>query len=906
MKVLPTILALGCLGLAARAEEGAAPGDLDFFERRVRPVLAEHCLGCHGPEKPKGGIRLDSRAAILRDHGSGPLVAPGEPEESLIIGAVRREGPLPMPPKAALEPGAVADLAAWIKMGAPWPEPRAPAAGAKASDHWAFRPVVAPPTPEVRQGDWARTSVDPFVLAGLEAKGLTPSTPADKRTLIRRATFDLTGLPPTFAEVAAFVDDDSPDAFDRVVDRLLASPSYGERWGRLWLDVARYADTKGYILFEDASYPWAYTYRDYVVEAFNADLPYDRFIVEQLAADLPGSGADRRALRALGFLTLGNRFMNNLHDVIDDRIDVVSRGLLGLTVACARCHDHKFDPIPTEDYYSLYGVFANAVEPTTPPLFGDPPSTPEYAKFAEELKVREARLAEFVAAKHRKLVDGSKARAADYLLAAQAALGQPSTEMFMLLADGGDLNPAMIIRWQGLLERTRKRPHPVLAPWHALASLPSTEFAARAKRYADDPPPGLNPLVARALAEAPPGSPADLARIYARVLNQVEAARASGGELDPPSAELAAIYRGPDAPPDLPFDPYGDLALLPDRPAQAELGKLRTALVTWRSTGPGAPARAMALEDLPTPVEPRVFNRGNAHNPGRVVPRRFLEVVTRGDRQPFGPGSGRLELARAIANRANPLTARVLVNRVWMHHFDAPLVRTPGDFGLRSEPPTHPQLLDHLAAAFMDGGWSIKALHRTIMLSNAYRQTSGDRVACRAVDPENTLIWRMNPRRLDFESTRDALLAASGKLDPAIGGAPSPDLVGDAANRRTLYGLIDRLNLPGLYRTFDFPDPNASSPRRDPTTVAPQALFLMNHPFAIRAAAAIAARPEVAGEAELGRKVVRIYERVFQRPPLEDERAFAEEFIRGEGAEPGAWNRYVQALLISNEFVSVD
>ncbi|HEX5270698.1 MAG TPA: DUF1549 domain-containing protein, partial [Gemmataceae bacterium] len=353
--------------------------------------------------------------------------------------------------------------------------------GAPAADdakpHWAFRPVRRPAVPAVKNAAWPRTSIDRFVLARLEEKGLTPSPEADRRTLIRRATFDLTGLPPTPEEVAAFEADPAPDAYERLIDRLLASPHYGERWGRYWLDVGRYADTKGYVFFEEANFPWAWTYRDYVIRAFNDDLPYDRFVLEQLAADklvgqassLPsGEGRqagslphDNRPLTALGFLTLGGRFMNNAHDIIDDRIDVVCRGLLGLTVGCARCHDHKYDPIPMRDYYALYGVFASCAEPTIPPLFADPPDTREYAAFAKELGAREAKLSEFVRSKHDELVKSARARVAEYLMAAHAQRDQPPTEEFMFIADGADLNPTMIVRYQRYLERTRKARDPV-------------------------------------------------------------------------------------------------------------------------------------------------------------------------------------------------------------------------------------------------------------------------------------------------------------------------------------------------------------------------------------------------------------------------------------------------------------
>ena len=487
-----------------------------------------------------------------------------------------------------------------------------------------------------------------------------------------------------------------------------------------------------------------------------------------------------------------------------------------------------------------------------------------------ELEARQRKLSEFVAAKHGEMVEAAKRRAAEYLLAAQQALDQPSTEDFMLIADGNDLNPAMLVRWQVYLARTRKGHDSVFAPWHALAALPEPEFAARAARLiarfvtATAAPAGadaarpINPVVVQALAARPPRSLAEAAQVYGQLLGSIERiwqdavhrATLDGRMPEPlpvPALEsLRQVFHGPDSPPNVVVLPDGDLGLLPDRPSQAKLQELRNAVQKWLTSGPGAPARAMSLEDVPAPVEPRVFVRGNPNNLGESVPRRFLAILDGAERKPFRDGGGRLELARAIASRDNPLTARALVNRVWMHHFGTPLVATPGDFGLRSEPPTHPELLDHLAARFMDGGWSIKALHRRIMLSSTYQQKSDDRPEARALDPENTLYWRMNRRRLDFEATRDSLLAVSGRLDHAIGGPPMPGLTGATANRRTLYGFVDRLNLPGLYRTFDFPDPSTTSPRRDQTTVAPQALFLMNHPFVIDAARAILARPEIA------------------------------------------------------------
>jgi hypothetical protein len=718
------------------------------------------------------------------------------------------------------------------------------------------------------------------------------------------------------------------------VDTLLASPHYGERWGRHWLDVARYADTKGYIIaFEDPAFPWAYTYRDYVIRAFNDDLPYDQFILQQLAADRllvaqarsPGDRVDRASLTALGFLTLGSRFMGNPQDIIDDRIDVVSRGLMGVTVSCARCHDHKFDPIPSKDYYSLYGVFASSIEPIVPPLFADPPPTDEYAAFDKELRIREKRLLDFVQVKHAALVRSARLRAGDYLQAAHATRDQPDAEDFMFVAEGGDLNPRMVHRWIVFLERTPKQHDAVFAPWHAFAALPEKEFAekapaALAQLASPDPARRLNPLVVATLAESPPKSMADVARRYGELFKNVELfwdeclAIADELGIDPPAAltdpaqeELRQILYGKDMPPQIPLPPFGDLDVLADRASQAIHNKLRKELDEWRVKGPGAPPRANTLEDRPTPFDPYVFIRGNPSNKGEAVPRQFLgfrSTLAGQPRKVFTQGSGRLELAKAIADRTNPLTARVMVNRIWMHHFNAPLVATPGDFGLRSEPPAQPELLDYLAAYFMDHGWSIKQLHRLILLSAAYQQASADRPECQRVDPENTLIWKMNRRRLDLESLRDSLLAVAGTLDRTVGGPSVKDIVAPNARRRTLYGYLDRQSVPGLYRTFDFPSLDASSPRRDNTTVAPQALFLMNHPFALQAAKKMVERPEVTNEKETGHKLARLYRIVYGREPTQRERVLAQEYLTETGSS--GWERLAQALLMANEFVFVD
>jgi hypothetical protein len=929
---------------ADQASRAPAAELTDFFESHIRPILAEHCFRCHGPQKQESGLRLDSRPALLKGNDAGPVVVAGQPEESPLIAAIRHDSPVKMPPEEKLPPQAIADLTEWVKLGVPWPESLwakarsgagEPTISGKARKHWAFQPVSDKAVPPVKNAGWARNSIDRFIMAQLEAKGLTPSPPASMRTLIRRTTFDLIGLPPTPAEVAAFENDPAPDAYDRLIERLLASPHYGERWGRYWLDVARYADTKGYVLFEDADFHWAYTYRDYVVSAFNRDLAYDQFLVEQIAADRLPANAVRQPLAALGFLTLGNRFIGNFHDVIDDRIDVICRGLMSLTVGCARCHDHKFDPIPTQDYYSLYGVLASARAPLIPPEASQSPQTPAYANFVRELESRRKKLDEFVATKQHELIESTKRRIAEYLLAAQRAIDQPSAEDFMLIADGTDLNPVILIRWQSYLPRTRTARDPVFAPWHALAVLPVDGFLSSARlvltRLAEDEsrqsispvaPRGkrqpANPVVLRALMTEAPNSLADVARIYAKLICNVDQLwkdlkrraaldRRTPGALPDASLEaLRLVLYGPDSPLDFAVGGFGDLALFPDRPSQAKLRELREALQKWLTNGPGAPPRVISVEDLPAPVEPRVFLRGNPNNPGERVPRQFLAVLSGSRRKPFRNGSGRLELARAIASRDNPLTARSLVNRVWMHHFGTPLVATPGDFGLRSDPSKIPDLLDHLAARFVEQGWSIKALHRLIMLSNTYQQQSDDRPQARAIDPDNIYYWRMNRRRLEFEALRDSLLAVSGKLDHTIGGPPLHGAVDNAANRRTIYCFIDRLNLPGLYRTFDFPDPNATNPRRDQTTVAPQALFLMNHPFILDLPGVLLALPKISAASDADEKIDRLLRVIYGRPAAADDRGLAHTFLGDAPDRSARWPLLVHALLMANEFLFID
>jgi hypothetical protein len=878
------------------------PAGLEFFESKIRPILVDNCYPCHSQQSPKikGGLLLDTREGLLKGGDTGPVIIPGDLEQSLLIKAVRyTDENLRMPPKnKKLAPAQIASLEAWVKMGAP--DPRAQQTGiAKAEtirdnarSHWAFQPVREPNIPAVRNKRFVSTPVDNFILARLEAAKLPPSPVADKHTLIRRATFDLIGLPPTTEEVAAFVADKSPEAFARVVDRLLASPRYGERWGRHWLDVARYADTKGYIGEEDRHYPYSYTYRDYVIRAFNEDLPYNQFIKQQIAADLlPGAG-DKRALAALGYLTLGRRFINNINDIIDDRIDVVCRGMMGLTVACARCHDHKFDPIPSRDYYSLYGVFASSMEPDPEPLLGIEAPEKAHDEYLAEHKKRVEERDKFREEKERAMAAQLRTQSGDYLLAAYEAQQSTNKPDVDGVAHAHKLDPDMLRRWMAGLDGWRKTQQPIFAPWFAFAALAENDFPIKARELAakfsanQDASLSLNPLVARAFATNPPATMKDVAERYGTLITNIDkrwqealaATNSPAVQALPDAAQeaLRQIVYAPDAPANLPRKEFDRLY---DVPTGQKLRELQRHIEELDAASPGAPPRAMALVDRPDPHDTHVFIRGNSDNQGPEAPREFLEVLSGPNRKPFQKGSGRLELAEAIASRDNPLTARVLVNRVWLHHFGAALVATPSDFGLRSEPPTHPELLDYLAARFMDGGWSIKNLHRLIMLSGTYQQSSENNAACAKVDPSNLLLWRMNRQRLEFEAMRDTLLAVSGKLDLTPGGH-AVDITAPASTRRTVYGYVDRQNLPDIFRTFDFASPDSSSPRRFYTTVPQQALFLMNSPFVIEQAKSLVDRPEFHAASTDQQRLHLLYQLAFQRDPSREEIEWALQFIR--------------------------
>ena len=695
------------------------------------------------------------------------------------------------------------------------------------AEHWSFQPLRA------EKGG----SIDEIIRRKLSEHGLQPATRADDRTLARRASFDLTGLPPQRPGAASY---------PQLVDELLASPHYGEHWARHWLDVARYSDTKGYVYArEEKTWVHAATYRDWVVRALNEDMPYDRFVLLQLAADqlVPERSPD---LAAMGFLTLGRRFLGVTHDIIDDRIDVVTRGMLGLTVACSRCHDHKFDPIPTRDYYALYGVFQSCAEAVVPCAGGRDKELDELQRKNREMltKVREERMAK------------TRSQAREHL-EAQLELEQYPEEVFSQILDENDLNPVIVRRWKAWLEEDARRGQPVLAEWHALRGKGDpAELQACATRYGR--------LFAdvekewRALLKTNPGA---------------------AGLPDMQREKLRGVLYGPDSPCHVPDEHVANIEQYFPTGVIVSLWKSQGDVDRFILRTKAAPAHVTILTDRSRPGTPRVFIRGNPLTKGDAVPRQFLGLF--GEQQPFTHGSGRLEMARAIASPHNPLTARVMVNRIWQHHFGRGLVGTPSDFGRQGSLPSHPELLDWLAQRFIDSGWSIKAMHRLIMLSETYQQgSSAQNIKAVQMDPDNHLLWRMNTHRLTFEEARDAWLLAAGRLNLRAGGGPAALFAPDNT-RRTLYTLVDRENLPAVMRTFDFANPDLSIPQRSETTVPQQALFGMNHPFIVQQARAMLQREDLAS-ADPATRIRRVYAHLFQREPDAGELAGALRFVQAE------------------------
>jgi len=915
------LLALVTLAPSTFAEE-AAPSveQVEFFEKHVRPLLVEKCVTCHGDKKQQGGIRLDSRSAM--DEASA--IVPGKPGDSRLVQVIKYSNDdIQMPPAGKMPDDQIAAITKWIEMGAPWPQAdgdaKAMNKAADSASHWSFQPILDPPVPTVQAQDRVRDPIDAFVIAKLEEQQLTLSDPADKAMFIRRATLDLWGIPPKYEEVQAFIADTSSEAVTRLIDRLLESPLYGQRWARHWLDIARYADTKGYVFTEEPRYPYAYTYRDYVVDSFNADKPYNRFVMEQIAADQMDIGEDQAELAAMGFLTVGRRFLNKKEDIIDDRIDVVTRGLMALTVGCARCHDHKYDPIPTADYYSLFGVFNSSQEPGDLPIIGTPQNRAEYEKFQQELATRQQALNEYEQKTHAAIVAKLRADVASYLiLVVEPKAANPGDALKALVT--GEPRREVIQHWKKYLESKQDPDDRVFGPWIALTRAPEAEFSAKwdavkARLTATDLPPqglgSINAIVRQTLLDQPPTNKVEVAQRYGTILADIEkkwqelkGQQADASALpDPAAEELRQVLYADGTPTNITVEDSKKAYLRDERNKQRDLVKK---IENLSATSPGAPPRAMVMNDKERPDEPRILVRGNPGRPGEQVPRQFLQVVAGPERKPFSKGSGRLELAEAIVAPNNTLTSRVIVNRLWQHHFGEGLVRTPGDFGIRGEAPTHPELLDHLATWFMQNNWSLKALHRRIMTSAVYGQQSLDRLDAIAIDPENRLLWKKPRQRLEFEALRDSWLAVAGRLDTSLGGRPFDNINDPNAVRRTLYAFLNRNDLPGVFRSFDMADVDTSMAERPETTVPQQALFALNAHFLIEqtrhVSTAIQKEPDDAA------RVTALFRRVLSRDPTSEEREFALHFLK-DSPHTGQLNNYdklSQVLLLTNEFVFVD
>jgi cytochrome c553 len=920
---------LAVAALSGSISQAAEPDEagVEFFEKQVRPLLAEKCYSCHGRGQRKGKLSLDSRAGVMVGGEHGRIVTEGKPDESSLIKAINYDGDVQMPPDEKLSDQEIATLKQWIMLGVPWPAGDAASNVSIRADgviteqdrqFWSFRPIVNPPLPAVQRSDWPRQGLDYFILSRLEKERIEPVAEADRRTFIRRATFDLLGLPPTDDEIAAFVADERTDACERLIDRLLDSPQYGERWARHWLDVARYGEDQAHT-FQARMYPSGYRYRDWIVQSLNADLRIDRFLLQQIAGDLL-PGEDRmRQLPALGFFALGPVYYADAGcapkakaDEYDDRIDTLCRGVLGLTVSCARCHDHKFDPISTKDYYALAGVFAST------DYFEAPLAAPEVVKAYDEgqasIKQAEQRLKDAEGEETRKIGESLAPHTSQYLMTTWKVLNRRKVEpnyKVSSVIEGTDLQEVVVERWLQYLASDQGKKNPALVAWQELLSQQDAKFDLSSDAAAIEAMQQAADVVQAALTAA------TAARRDADVKHREQLLATPAGTKPPDKPKLPdetanllkEFIDNGNAPLAVPKDKLDKFL---SEGAKQALAAIKQEIEQRKKDAPAKYPIAHSLAEG-KPANSKVHVRGNVKELGEEVPRRFLGILSSAEAQPFAQGSGRLELAQAIVSPSNPLTARVFVNRVWQHHFGRGLVGTPSNFGLLGERPTHPELLDHLATKFIASGWSLKQLHRDIMLSTTYRLASSGNPANQQRDPENRLLWRANRRRLDIESWRDATLAVAGNLDPLLGG-PSLDLNADSNRRRTLYAAVSRHELNPVLRLFDFPDPNLTSERRSLTTVPMQQLFVLNSDFMVAQSRALAARVQQENLASDEARVNRLYHLVFGRAPREQEQRLGQVFLNRslpEGVSATRvkltrWEQFSQALLSTNEFVFVD
>ncbi|MBL9131181.1 MAG: PSD1 domain-containing protein [Verrucomicrobiaceae bacterium] len=921
MKPPASIAAFFMSGIALSTAAALPSADqIAFFEKNIRPILIQRCYECHSTEKgkSKGGLTLDSREGILKGGDNGPALIAGDPEKSRLIESVRyKNQDMQMPPKGALPSSEVRLLEEWVQMGAPDPREAVAAKSsaprviniAEGAKHWAFRPMASPKTPGAAGGN----PIDAFISEKLAEKGLALSSPADPRTLIRRITFDLTGLPPTPEEVKAFLAErikNPESAIRNLIDRLLASPHYGEKWGRHWLDVARYADSNG--LDENIALGTAWRYRDYVVQAINNDLPFDQFLTEQIAGDLLESKdvpTRQRRMTATAFLNLGAKVLAEpdkeklTMDVVDEQIDVMGRAFMGLTLGCARCHDHKFDPVGQDDYYALAAIFKStqsfsvdrigALSTAYESPMGDFEAFATIKSAERVLKEQKEAVSKAEAAANKALKDEIRAKAVDYLMAAASVPPTPTLSQVRPIAEKHGLRPHILLNTRVWLAANES--HLFFKPW---------QEAVRTKKDASH----LRPYFTLIFAQAEKITPPQKGSVSASLLHQARAA------LDDAKGFLA-----------LPPEPM----VLYTKDVAEKVQSLRDTMMATESNLPDLPT-AISVSDAPKILkELPVHIRGSHLALGKPVARGVPQVMQVSMKsKPAFPEkqSGRLELARWLSSPEHPLTARVMVNRVWTWHFNQGLVPTPDNFGLLGTAPTHPELLDYLSRWFIANGWSLKAMHRLILTSRTYQQASstiGTRAA--EVDPENKLLYRFPIRRLEAEEVRDALLAVAGSLDPSIGGKTIPrrnrefvfnhtskDFTTYGSTRRALYLPIIRNNLYDLFQQFDYPDPATSTGQRNSTVVSPQALLLMNSDLVTRAADTLSSRLlKIDADLRLATAWRLAYAREATEADLRRARDFlttADASLASTVSDPKArerqtWSLLAQALLMSSEFV---
>ncbi len=905
--------AVWALPAATTPAPAGSPAATDFFEAKVRPIFATNCYTCH-TNSASGGLRVDSREALLKGGGSGPAIVPGDPEKSLLIKAVRQTDPhLQMPMGGKLKDAEIADLATWVKAGAVWPTSGKVVANGKyvispeQKNFWSFVPLKKVTVPEVKDTAWAKTDIDKFILAKLESQNLKPVNRASKLELIRRATLDLIGVPPSGDEIAAFEKDESPEAFAKVVDRLLASQHYGEHSGRMWLDVARYGEDdyrsldpmhRGY-----NPYPYAYIFRDWVVRAFNDDMPYDTFVKAQLAGDLMEEKDRAHTLPGTGFLGLGPWYYDNgavevtRADERHDRVDAVSKGFLGLTVGCARCHDHKYDPIPSADYYSLAGVFASTAYheyPTAPSA-----AVEQLMQYTKELENKQKLVASIQTNETSDMAQSLALQAAKYMQAAWRVAGKPKEELAAVVEED-KLDYELLDRWVKFLAKPPKF-YPYLKDWQAMIARGGTP--EEAKKLAGAFQQKLTSVM--------------FAKSELREENEIIAAKSFTGTTKPKRANKPNEFITnddfcPGCSLQLKTLPLDDMNLWTDV-FQRELSNDDETVQFNVHSKPGLLAfRGWSLqkrlgsekrdyiealnkdiselkkktevsypylhgvEEAAKPVDLQVSLRGSPYNLGDVAPRHFLSVLSGDSPSPFKGGSGRLELAEDIVKQ--PLAMRVIVNRIWKEHFGTGLVDTPSNFGVTGERPTNPDLLEYLSAKFQSGGMSIKKLTREIMLSNVYQLSAEMDEHDFAVDSGDRLYWRANKRRMTAEQLRDSVLMVAGNLDDSLGG-PSKDLT-PAYTRRTIYGRVSRYRLDEYLQLFDFPPPNISAEKRFTTTVPLQRLFLMNSDFIQAQSELLVKRVEDAGDTSA--KIRKLYQLVYGRDPSGKEVELGLHYIQSE------------------------